>query len=370
MRYKASRRHAARRAIVMVAALGIVWTESYAQDSQKHFVPRVVLGPEKAATLIGEIFRLGVVVPISPFLDRGEELKEFWKGNAPEYQGALREVALRFVLTGDDSTAAQVSASQPPLRRPKNFDVFIVFDGSAITVRTTDVLEARLRGGVRFSMDKKSKNTSFVDGASRSGIVIAVGAEMEVKQTTKGNARGVAICPRELELPKIKGFKAQLVSTPYALSAVRYRFEGKVRGQLLGGREPGKARAVVLTTENIPPAPLPADEVYQRNPRAETKYQPLDLPQFVAFDPGGSLEGIKVVLDLQNAAGYRRKSILERVGYVAVVDAPPHAYATTRSVDVGVSVGLCALVYTQEFRWTEYTREKFVTPDETHPRTP
>lgn len=237
-----------------------------------------------------------VALNVSPQADEppvtDQTMLEVWSGNQPDIDAALTDILLKF-------------ERRHTLRKRNEFFLSVRFDGDYLFVRSTLPAGRELAAGVKLPLKSKESKSVLMQGLDLSGIVVAV------PRIADSGLRGALFCPKDFvrEAGVIKS--TVLVDTGFRVASVQLNARAHGEGRVLTGSNVGMAKVNIATSSNIPNPASYYDVSYTKDPRVSVNYLPIDEPPIIKVSESGSLlEGIEVMIELQTAAGFKRKTLL------------------------------------------------------------
>ncbi|MCB0310685.1 MAG: hypothetical protein KDD42_05590 [Bdellovibrionales bacterium] len=278
---------------------------------------------------------------------------DFWRGNVPEWGLELLEIRMYF--TKDGMSIQDVSTQD-------SFYVAITFEDQHITVRSSRPRYKSYIGGMRFLVNSQRHWKGLLEGVHGSGIaaLIARGGQ--------DNLRGLMICPVGSQGSTSAGQKpleAAVAAGAYKLVAVDYKVDGYLQGSVQSGFGLGLARAAIQTTKNIAPSNPYFDENYGRDPSVNVDYS---ASKSVIVDNaavnGSSIGGVRLQLELQNQAGYLRRSQLDEIVWIYPLTYKREMEVSTKVRTTSVSLDTCYSILKQRQERHYYSKEELIVTEQ------
>lgn len=285
---------------------------------------------------------------VSPKAVRGQDdksLVDVWEGNKPEIDVSLADILMKFVKANPDGSQ-------------RSFDLSVRFEGNYLYIRHSTPASHLNSGGFRIGLKGKIPRKLLLQGYATSGIVVGAPPMEDV------GLRGALICP--LDFIREDGVIRSpfLVDTGFRVRSVQLRAAGHAQGRVLTGSQLGMARAYLQTSARVPNEAAFFDVSYTKDPYASVSYLPDVETQVFNVNEGEKfLEGIEATLELQTAAGYKRRvSVAESLSIEPFTREERFTIVFLNQPFV-VATRNCVLLLQQRTESQIYTKEELKLPE-------
>lgn len=317
------------------------------EDGAGHFVP----GPldreleEQALQSLLEETAFTVSDPKEE-VEVDPQLTRFWRGYKPDWSVKVKEVKLTFTRE-----------AAPEEEGLHSFTATLKFDSDGMVFLTDRPRYRKYVGGIRLEITPQRGWKMAFDGQGDTSAGLAL-----ARRGSPGLAAAL-VCPLFSAADSAADDSTALPE--FQLQAAEFVVSGFAQGRVQSGVGVGLARSAVFTTPNIRRARPAVDEVVAKDPEASIEYT-ADPAEELVVEPfnGETAGGVRVLLELQNAAGYKRSGELEQVAWVKRVT--PARSFTARSLGGGtvtVPADQCALVVIKETQRVIYSKEELQAPE-------
>lgn len=300
------------------------------------------------------------IAPFAPLQPENEpkvdlEIPPMWFGSRITTTSEVESVVLRFTPKPDALLDVGKSSDKPVAALLESFEVQLSLTGRRFELRH-GAADRASGGGFSMSIDQENvERAPFVGGEQGAGLYAAVPLMAD-----SGQGWGALVCPRAvLKVRRDRSTVPALGHSVYELSeamaVVSMRAEAKVStaGAL------GRARISAAVTGALP-APNPDfDQAASALPEVDLSYSPKGkTPFFSLLGLAGRQEGVRMVVEMQNAAGYVRRQYFLQVVAIQRVAESGLARVLVDNRQVVSDEGECYAVVVRRNRWSHYGREK------------
>ncbi|MBX7145066.1 MAG: hypothetical protein K1X79_11490 [Oligoflexia bacterium] len=272
-------------------------------------------------------------------------LVDVWEGNEAEIDASLADILMKFVRVAPDGTQ-------------RSFDLSVRFVGENLYVRHSTPAAQIYAGGVRIGLKGKIPRKMLLQGFSTSGVVIAAPPMEDT------GLRGTLICP--LDFIREEGVIRSpfLVDTGFRVRSVQLRAAGHAQGRVLTGSQLGMARAYLQTSSRVPNEGAFFDVSYTKDPYASVSYLPDVETQVFNINEGENfLEGIEASLELQTAAGFKRRISIAESLSIEPFTRDERFTITFLNQPFVVATRNCVLLLQQRTERYAYSKEELKLPE-------
>lgn len=287
--------------------------------------------------------------------DVDDAVSGMWAGSQTKVDSEVDSVVLRFSPQVDKLLEMSKSIDNPAATLLQSFEVQVSLRGRRFELRHS-AGDRRSRGGFFMLTDQPGiERSQFVGGEEGSGLYVAVPPIAD-----SDNGWGALLCPRAvLQVRRDRSSFLALGPSVYGLSEAKAIVSAKAEAKLSTGGGEGRARISVAVTSAFP-APNPDyDRAASALPQVDLFYNPQDrIPFFSLSGVPARQEGVRMLVEMQNAAGYVRRQYFLQAVSIQRIKEPPLTRVFVDNRDVETDEGECYVVIVRRHHWARYGREK------------
>jgi hypothetical protein len=310
------------------------------RDSLKNNVPLNFVSPKKSQTI--ETHLAGV-----------------WAGSKTTVSTQVGDITLRFRPNMDELLSRSTTTEDQSKALLNTFDLtFSLFELTReLTFIHSDAEIAKEAKGFKARIGKEDGITlsRLVRGQRESGLYLAI---PPVRNLEEG--WGVFVCPRVVRYKTVghTGTRAiYLEKSPYDLSEVMFPLEASARTSFESSRGNVRAFIQMQPSSDMPETEVVKDEMISTAADPKLLYRPNRPFDFYRIAPLLDVQqGLNVVVELQNAAGFLRRQNFSHVVSVHRSNEPSPVSVKTSEGRAAGDAGDCYILQVQKYVWTEYDK--------------
>ncbi len=309
-----------------------------------------------------DVFRdsLRVGHPFAPVVTEVQEDVDdaglaMWAGSRTTVESDVDSVVLRFAPKVDGLTELSKTIANPAATPLPSFDVQISLKNNRFELQHS-AGDRRSGGGFGMLIDQQNAvRSAFVGGEQGSSLYAAI------PLIADGDLGwGVLLCPRVVsQVRRGRSNVPILAPSVYGLSEVKaiVSVRGDARVSTAGAE--GRSRISAAVTQGFP-APRPDyDQASSALPQVDLYYNPGNkTPFFSLLGLAGRQEGVRMLVEMQNAAGYVRRQYFLQAILIQRIHEAALAQVSVEGRNVESDEGECYVVIVRRHRWSTYGREK------------
>lgn len=313
---------------------------------------------EAELSVFRDSMRSGIAfTPFNPEIraEADPALVGMWAGSRTTVDWNMDSVVLRFAPRDDTSAESQKAIGRTAEGLRESFDVQISFKGRRFELRHS-AADPRSGGGFSMSVDQPGIGQGrFVDGDKGSGLYAAIPLIADSEQ-----GWGALVCPRTIS--KVRHERSTvpvLISSPYKLSEAQALVSVRADARFSTAGAEGRARVSVAVTGGLLTSNPDFDQAASASPQVDLFYNPRSrMPFFSLAGLAGRQEGVRMLVEMQNSAGYVRKQYFLQAVAIQRIDEPISVPVFVDGRGVPSDQGECYVVIVRRNRWSTYGREK------------
>ncbi len=310
------------------------------RDSLKNNIPLNFASPKKSQTV-------------------ESHLSGVWAGSKTTVSSEVGEITLRFRPNMDELLSRSTTKEDQSKALLNTVDLKLsLFELTReLTFSHSNAELSKEARGFRAKIGKEDGITLswLVKGQRESSLYVAIPSVRNLEE-----GWGVFVCPRALRYKTVgsTGTRAlYLEKSPYELSEVMFPLEVSARTSFESSRGNVRAYLQMQPSSDMPETQVAKDEMISTVADPKLIYRPQRPFDFYRIAPLADVQqGLNVVVELQNAAGYLRRQNFSHVVSVHKSNEPsPVSVKTGEGRPAGDS-GDCYIVQLQKYVWTEYDK--------------
>jgi hypothetical protein len=281
-------------------------------------------------------------------------LSGIWSGSRANVDTEVHSVVLRFAPRIQDIIEMSKKVDNPAANLLSSFDVEVSLKGSRFELRHS-AGDSRSGGGFLAIVDRPLINrTTFVGGEQGSSLYIAI---PPLKDPATG--WGFLVCPRTLDYVRQERTKVPVLKPSiYELTEVKATFSAGGEAIQTSVGDEGRARMSVSATSHLPMVTPHFDRARSALPQVDLVYNPKGRFDFFSARGIPAVhEGIQVLVEMQNGAGYVRKQHFLQAVSINSIREPALVHVAVDNRSVAGDDGDCYVTIVRRNSWATYGRE-------------
>lgn len=295
--------------------------------------------------------------PLNPevYEEADQSAVGMWAGSRAKVEWGITSVVLRFAPKVVVSSEFKEGAKDSSIALLPSFDVQISLNGRSFELRH-GAGDQRSGGGFALSLDRPGRaRPHFVGGEQGSGLYAAIPAVADHER-----GWGALVCPRSVsQVRRDRTTAPVLLPSLYELSEAKVLASVRADARFSTGGTEGRSRVSVAVTGGLPTPNPDFDQAASALPQVDLFYNAQSkMPFFSLAGLLGRQEAVRMMVEMQNAAGYVRRQYFLQAIAIHRLDEPVTGAVLVDNRDVESDEGECYAVIVRRNRWSVYGREK------------
>ncbi len=273
-----------------------------------------------------------------------------WRRNKPDLFARVKELRLVFTrkteLSGDS-----VPSDKTDQAKLDRFELLVKFDGPRVVVRSSKPRDPQYLGGIRLQRSPRQGASAVLEGLDDASISVTIARSQMPELNT------LLVCPCRHQGGQ--GKEISFGASDFTLAEAGFVVEASANAGVSTGYRLGLARASLMTSAGIFLSEEKLNQVVSRDPTISLSYAEPDQPLMRnILNESEILEGIRIVLELKNGAGYKRTSTREESVLLKRVKPSQSISVKTQRGQKSLSAGECIFIAKRQLNAENYSREE------------